>query len=198
MAELLKLKIGVPEIIALQFATGKIIESTMPNAPNQVMFTLCDGRRTFLPLSAADRIREAGIQAMQTFEILKKTADDFQVRPVYSAASTASTVPAATAQTAAPHSNNGYHNPAPLPPPPPPPAVSPAIQPPALHPATTTCTKVLASALIASIDAYLLAADYARAKGIQVSMDFDINAEDMRASATTLMIECFKREGGAR
>jgi hypothetical protein len=80
MADLLKLQKDEPAIIALAFAEGKIVESTIPNAPNQVMFTLCDGRRTFLPLIAADKIREAGIRAREEFEIVKLGPHSYRVR----------------------------------------------------------------------------------------------------------------------
>lgn len=72
MAELLKLEQGVPEVIALAFTDGKIVNSTIPGAPNQVMFTLTDGRRTFQPLNAADAIRKAGVKPNVAFEITKK------------------------------------------------------------------------------------------------------------------------------
>jgi hypothetical protein len=57
---------------------------------------------------------------------------------------------------------------------------------------------MIAATLIASIDAYLVAAEYAKSKGIAVTLQLDFNAEDVRASATSSMIECFKREGGVR
>jgi hypothetical protein len=52
--------------------------------------------------------------------------------------------------------------------------------------------KLLAGALCASIDAYKVTAEYAESKGVA----FDFNAEDVRTSASVLLIEYFKREGG--
>jgi hypothetical protein len=57
--------------------------------------------------------------------------------------------------------------------------------------------KLLAGALIASIDAYLLAADYAKAKNIPVSLKLDFSGEDIRSSASVMQIEYY-RSGGTR
>jgi len=67
---------NVPQVIALQFSEGKEIESQFPKAdgsPNyQVLFTLTDGRRCFLPQIAAQRIKEAGIAARVPFELCRR------------------------------------------------------------------------------------------------------------------------------
>src|SRR5580658_6513205 len=96
--EKLRLRVGVPAIIAIQNMTGKLQPSTIPDTPSDVMFTLVDGRVAFLPMNVADRIRQAGIQAGQTFEILKASMHDFRLRKI-GAGSTVSPVPPAIAQT---------------------------------------------------------------------------------------------------
>ncbi len=70
---------------------------------------------------------------------------------------------------------------------------------PAAPPATAkgTMTGIYAGALCASIDAYLLAADYARSKGITVDLQLDFNAEDIRQTATSMSIQYFQ-DGGTR
>ncbi len=65
-----------------------------------------------------------------------------------------------------------------------------------LTPAVGKFSGVLAAALIASIDGYLLAAEYAKSKGLAVSWSIEFNAEDVRQSATSMMIESFRRESG--
>lgn len=68
-----------------------------------------------------------------------------------------------------------------------------------ITPAVGKFSGVLAAALIASIDGYLLAAEYAKSKGLTVGWSIEFNAEDIRNSATSMMIESFRREsGGAR
>jgi hypothetical protein len=59
-----------------------------------------------------------------------------------------------------------------------------------------TMSGLLAGALIASVDGYLTAADYARSKGITVELRMDFKAEDIRQSATALLIEYWKSKGG--
>jgi hypothetical protein len=57
-----------------------------------------------------------------------------------------------------------------------------------------TFGKLLAGALCASISAYSEAAEFARAKGLPLVFD----SRDISASASTLLIEHFRREGGGR
>lgn len=67
---------NVPQVIALAFSEGKEIESQFPKpdgSPSyQVLFTLVDGRRAFLPPVAAQKIKEAGITARVPFEICRR------------------------------------------------------------------------------------------------------------------------------
>jgi hypothetical protein len=58
-----------------------------------------------------------------------------------------------------------------------------------------TMTRLLAGALIASIDAHMIAADYARSKGIAVEIRIVFDAESVRCSANAMLIEFWK---GAR
>lgn len=60
-----------------------------------------------------------------------------------------------------------------------------------------TMTGLVAGALIASIDAYIAAAEYGKSKGIAVDLRLDFNAEDIRQSATAMLIE-YWRSGGTR
>jgi hypothetical protein len=193
MAELLKLKMNVPEVIALQFATGKIVESTIPNAPNQVLFTLCDGRRTFLPLSAADRIREAGIQAMQQFEILKASANDFRVRPIGAGSAVSAAPPANAQQTSAAESatppNGNRNNGSALPPqtaPPAPPAPGQGRQKMSLNSLRWMAAYKEATDILVEEKAYALS------RGLAV----EIRCEDIRCLVAAMMID--KSKGGGQ
>lgn len=64
-------------------------------------------------------------------------------------------------------------------------------------PPVATMTALVAGALIASIDAYLIAAEYAKSKNIPVELRLEFNAEDVRQSATSCLIE-YWRDGGTR
>jgi hypothetical protein len=52
---------------------------------------------------------------------------------------------------------------------------------------------MVAGALIAAIDALAMAKAYAEAKGIPASFEVDYNAEDVRAIASTLIIQHFRQ-----
>ena len=187
---ILKLQTNVPEVIALQFATGKIAVSTIPNAPNQVLFTLCDGRKLYLPLSVADRIRDAGITAGRTFQILKVSAHDYRVGIL---------AESGVAQTAHPPVMNNdmsrEHSPAPPPPPallPPPPAPPPqpaAAPPPGPATVSPLVTTKLMGCLMAAIDAAIEAETYATRKGLELRF----SSEDIRTMANTIAMN-----GGVR
>jgi len=65
-----KFQTNIPEIVALQFAQGRAIES--PFSGEQIMFTLVDGRKMFLPPFVAEKIADAGIPAHKPFVIVKR------------------------------------------------------------------------------------------------------------------------------
>jgi hypothetical protein len=63
MADILRLQTDVPEVIALKFTEGQA--ATSQYGGDQLMFSLCDGRITFLPPFVGQRIAESGIQPNQ-------------------------------------------------------------------------------------------------------------------------------------
>jgi len=195
---ILKLQNNVPAVIALQFATGKIAESTIPNAPSQVMFTLCDGRKLFVPLSVADSIRAAGIQAGSDFEILKASAHDYRIRFLGEAVA-AQTAPApnytsnytGSQHNAAPPpaQSNGHHAPPPAPPPVQP--AAPPVAPAALK--TSPAAACMMAAMCSAVDAILETQAYATRRGLGLTF----SEESVRAIGLSIYIDqC--RNGGAR
>lgn len=57
MAEKLKLQTNIPEIIALEWAQGREVESSLyPDSPPQIMFSLVDGRKWFAPKTVAAKV----------------------------------------------------------------------------------------------------------------------------------------------
>jgi hypothetical protein len=185
--EKLQLRVGVPAIIALQSTTGKLKESKIPNCPSDVQFTLVDGRVAYLPMTVADRIRQAGIQAGQNFEIVKASMHDFRLRKI-GAGSAVSAAPPAIAQTttsAAPSatSRNGQNNSSQVP------AGGPPAPP---HVSVPTATNQLMGCFMQAIDAIQEAQLYANRKGLGITF----SSEDVRATAISCWIGCNK--GGAR
>jgi hypothetical protein len=79
MASILKLEVDVPQVIALKFADGKVQASKIPGAPDQMMFSLVDGKIAFLPLAVAERIRESGITKGTPFKICKRRGGKFDL-----------------------------------------------------------------------------------------------------------------------
>ena len=61
---------NVPEVIELEFARGKQVSSQFGG--DQVMYSLTDGRRMYLPPFVAQKIEEAGIGAHTPFSLCKK------------------------------------------------------------------------------------------------------------------------------
>ncbi len=179
MAELLRLRKGVPEIVSLAYADGKEIASQRPDAPPSIMFTLVDGRRTFLPVSAAEQIRRAGITARVPMEIVKLAEDEYQIRCLGGGA--ASTAPSATTTTT--HQNSNA----------PAPTVTRIYTAPAAAPQADASFSPASARLMAclkgAIDAAIEAEAYAERQGLELRF----SSEDIRTMANTLAMN-----GGVR
>jgi hypothetical protein len=180
MAELLRLEDNIPEVISLAFATGREVPSNIQGKPADIMFTLVDGRRTFLPLDAAAQIAHIGVTARQPFEICKMKVGrktDYRIRLMAEGA--AATAP--TAITAAPkgttvntHQHHNGSNAASYKPATPPAPDAPA----ALAPQSTK----LCAAMCSLIDAMVEAKTYSERRGL------DLSTEDLRALVVTAFI----------
>jgi hypothetical protein len=180
--------VGLPEIVALQFDLGKMVQSSI-TGDSQVMFTLTDGRRWFVAIPVADQIRALGIVARQQFEVIKNKprsgGPQFTITPLDA------------------HLGTG-RAPAPVqsaPPPPPPSQQAPAgptgnqADPPlrahdanAISPAAAC----MCAAMCAAVDAVIETQAYARAKGLGVTF----GEESVRAIGLSIYISGCK--GGAR
>lgn len=171
-----------PEIIALQFQTGKMVESKF--GTSQVMFTLVDGRVTFLPPFIADRIREEKIAARQPFEIVRHNPTTWDIKPLQ-----ANLASAGQKETgAAPRKNTpvsstatpAYGHQAPQQPPQS--TAAPAVPPPAAG------SNRLMACFLMSIDAIAEAQSYAKRKELSITF----TAEDVRAAALSCYINMCK------
>ena len=196
----LKLQTNVPEVIALQFADGRQVASQFGG--DQVMFSLCDGRRAYLPPFVADKIASAGIQPGELFEICKREivagnrrSVEYQIRTdIATGAPLATNTPAAmvsiaqnTARvqhTAAPPAAVPYVAPAGA-------AVHPAPAPVAVATVDAAAAAAVKTAGRIAIDAVLEVEQYARDRGMT---DFVFGADNVQKILVSLYIDL--RKGG--
>jgi hypothetical protein len=97
MSETLRFQTNVPEFVALQFAEGLPVSSKFSG--DQVMYTLTDDRRMYLPPIVADKIRAAGITAGECFSICKREVKSGNRRTVEYQIETAASGNAAASST---------------------------------------------------------------------------------------------------
>ena len=69
-ADVLRLQANVPQTIAVKFTDGLAVASNYGG--DQIMFSLCDGRKMFLPPIMAKKIADSGVEANQPFTICKR------------------------------------------------------------------------------------------------------------------------------
>lgn len=179
---------NVPEALILRFDEGKLITN---NFGESYMYSLDDDRVAFVPPVVEAQRKDLGIGKGEPFEVLKKVAGkktEWRVRRLE-----AEPMPDLKASLGVAGKSAEKPMPVgspvrPVPEPPNEPTTRP--QPNILH---TKASALLASGMIAAIDATLQAQEYARAKGVTVTpMEINFNAEDVRAMAITLAIEIFK------
>lgn len=65
---------NVPVEIALKFDGGKQVKSRIPEAPDQMMYTVCGDDTIYVPLHVADQITQLGISKMELIAICKTPA----------------------------------------------------------------------------------------------------------------------------
>lgn len=75
----LQLANGIPVTIALQYPTGKVVGSLIPGAPNQVYYSLIDGRSMYLPVEVGKQIDALKLTAGEPFTLCKRGPRDWQV-----------------------------------------------------------------------------------------------------------------------
>jgi len=61
---------NVPETVALKYPTGREVPSQNPAWPPQMMFTLADDRRMYLPIAVGEIINGLGLQPMTEFIVI--------------------------------------------------------------------------------------------------------------------------------
>jgi hypothetical protein len=181
--ETLKLAVGEPHTIALQYADGKPVQSRFSG--DQLMFSLVDGRKLYLEPYVADRLRAARVQPNVPFEIEKvetfqgnRRSVEIQVRELKNGASARQTTPAPALQGASAKTHQqtspNVTPPAPAPQPPPPPA--------AMNGAGETLADLYLASFATAVDVALRGVELAKARGLHILPAF----EDVRTIATCL------------
>jgi hypothetical protein len=190
-AETLKFQTNVAEVIALQFAEGREVQSQYSG--DQVMFSLVDGRRMYVAPSVAAKIAEAGIGPNTPFEICKRETArgnrrtiEFEIKNLgeVEPARPAKPVLVSGLVSGPRNGSNGHngngHASAPAAPAAPPPAPQGVLD-------------LMRNSGLQSIDIVLEVEGYARAKGMT---DFTFGAENIQKIWTTLFIDL--RKNGVR
>jgi hypothetical protein len=77
--EKLVLQVGKPVTIALEYSTGKLVGSNIPGAPDQVYYTLTDGRAWYADLAASEMIDKLDLVSREPFTLCKLGAGRFEV-----------------------------------------------------------------------------------------------------------------------
>jgi hypothetical protein len=171
----LQLRANVPEIVALQFTTGKEVESNFNGT--EVLYSLEDGRSWYVHPSVARKIDALSLGKGEPFEVVKVEAPGgkgftYDVKHV-------AHVPQRPqpANAAVPPSSDTRQNGLPTQ------VVHTAQQ----HSSTTAAQRMMA-ALASAVEAIAEAQEYATRKGLRVTF----TGEDVRAVANTLYIDAVK------
>jgi hypothetical protein len=172
-----------PEIIALQFATGKTVTSGYGDYGEQVMYSLTDGRKLFLDPPVAAKIDELSLGKGEPFEVTKcvdrAKKVSYEVRYVASEPPPAQTQPAArpSVQTR-PSSTAGQE-------------VGIQTQNQTTNPQPTTTGGMLMACFLCAIDAVAEAQLYATRKGLGITF----SSENVTSAALSAYIAQTRKEG---
>lgn len=157
--EKLTLANGIPITIALQFSTGKRVASRIPGAPDQIYYTLTDGRGFYADLEVAEMIEKLNLVSREPFTICRYGQRDWEVvRAGHAPTPPAAALPAPRRepQPASPVNGQGH-----------------------------TAAMLYIDDFRAAVDVALAAIEIAKGKGLLISPAF----EDVRCIATSLNIQ---------
>jgi hypothetical protein len=187
--------------VALKFDAGKQAKSRIPEAPDQMMYTLCGDDTIYVPLHVADMITKLGIRKMELISICKRHQNGVTRWEVKRAGDATTTALQSVAKPEAPtmlekqltRSIEEVKAQRALPTPAAPqsttlngtqttPNSNPA---PIAH---TIVSRIMASALIAAFDATQECERCAHTKGVEL----EFGPEDVRAISNTLFIQISK------
>lgn len=188
MAEKINFETNVPVTIALKFADGKRVDSRYNDY--EVYYSTTDGRSFYASPALAEKISALELKAGEPFSICRREAKtpgsarkgvEWQVtrveqpeRTVSSPSAPVAATRSATKAMSVPDGSNRTQHIAPAP------------------EELPSMAQILSGALISSINAMIMARDYATSKGIEVELHLDFNGEDARKLASTAVIQYFK------
>jgi hypothetical protein len=204
-ADVLKFRTNVPEVVSLAFATGR--EVTSQFSGDQIMYTLEDGRRMYLPPFVGQEIDRMGIRTHEAFEITKAEVShgnrrtvEFQIRRLPTSGRSHSqqspTADAAISHNSAPQNNTTDYSQKlqesieqaqarrDMTPPTPPPTA------PADTPMVTPLCYLMENCISGIVDAAIQAEQHARGRGLK---DFAFSEESIERMAVSVFIEYNKR-----
>lgn len=175
--EKLKLQNGIPVTIAFEFSTGKRVTSRIPGNPDQVFYSLTDGRDWYADLEAVELIERLDLVSREPFTVCKLGPGRFEVQR----AGHFPTQPARNAPSYSPPQAPAYT-------PPPTPPLPPAAH---VNGQGESAAEILAACYPDAVDVVLAGLAACKAKGLMVAPTF----EDIRCVATSLFIQ---QTGGRR
>ena len=194
-SQILKLEVNRPEVLALQYAEGRLCPTKIPGASDQVMFTFTNGTKAFWPVEVAGQIKDAGIGARVPFQITRLSGNRYDIRAmsqpgVHESETEKSwqNVPSHPATSTPVGAQQPIQRSAvtPITPPPPLPGFT---APPAQ---IQTIGDKLGACYMVAVDTCLATENYAERKGMEIRATF----EDVRALAATIFIAL--NNGGGR
>jgi hypothetical protein len=175
--ETLKLNIGEPQTIALQYADGKPVQSRFSG--DQLMFSLVDGRKWYTEPYVQMKLDAIRVQPGEPFEVEKRESQSGNRRTVQIEVRA---LPRRANGTAPARSAVNGGSPTPF---------NPTAPPPPKNGAGETSADIMARCYHQAIDVALGAVTYAEAKGLRITPCF----EDVRCIAATI---CINESGGRR
>lgn len=172
----IKFPTNVPVVVALKYARGKRVQSQFGG--DETYYSTVDGREFYAKEALEKRITQLGPRPGEPFSICYRELGDgrnqWQVENIEDrrpeSLPQAAVTPAVQNHSNVPASPNPTAN------------------------GNSPASKLIASALIASIDGLLIAREYAISKGIEVQLTLDFNAEDVRCLASGTLIQYFKTQ----
>jgi len=176
---------NVPVEVALKFDGGKQVKSRIPEAPDQMMYSLCGDDTIYVPLLVGEKIAQLGVKKMELISICKRQQGSMTKWEVKRVGDT-TTAPLENVEQV--QAQRALSTPAA-------PQINRVIDPNTTHSnpeiGHTIISRIMASALIAAIDATQEAERYAHSKGIEL----EFGTDDIRAISNTVFIALSKDPG---
>ena len=190
---------NVPVELALKFDSGKQVQSRIPDAPDQMMYTICGDDTIYVPLNVAAQITKLGVRKMELISICKRQTNGvtrWEVKRVGDTVTPQIAEPPTmlenqlvrsideAKQQKAQRASSSPDTPAA-----PTSANAQVVQQPSNITALTTVGQtglslLLAGCMTAAIDGVVLARDYAHSKGLTLAL----SEESIQDLATSLLI----------